>query len=173
VGGNSNNDLTGAYSKSDWGVYNKISNGGNQSNLWRVLTSEEWVYLIEKRDKSDLLCGQATVNGKRGLVILPNEWELPNGLHWVGMPYDWVTNQYDEQEWKEMEENGAVFLPFTGLREGTEMVEDFKNAGMYWSSTHRNEKIAFIMAFGIQGIIAPRDFCNRSSGCAVRLVKDY
>jgi hypothetical protein len=31
-------DLTGEYAKADWGVYNAISNGGNQVGLWRTLT---------------------------------------------------------------------------------------------------------------------------------------
>jgi hypothetical protein len=30
----------------DWGVYNKISNGGNQPGLWRTLTADEWLYLF-------------------------------------------------------------------------------------------------------------------------------
>ncbi len=35
------------YSNYDWGVYNPITNGGNQAGLWRTLTKDEWLYLLE------------------------------------------------------------------------------------------------------------------------------
>ncbi|MBP5725116.1 MAG: hypothetical protein J6X18_16275, partial [Bacteroidales bacterium] len=35
-GGSYSNDLTGSYANADWGVYNKISNGGNSAGMWRT-----------------------------------------------------------------------------------------------------------------------------------------
>ena len=51
------NDLTGSYANADWGVYNKISNGGNQAGLWRTLTYSEWSYLISGRAQASRLMG--------------------------------------------------------------------------------------------------------------------
>ncbi|MBR5436140.1 MAG: hypothetical protein IK120_04675 [Muribaculaceae bacterium] len=42
-------DIDIAGTSYDWGVYNKISNGGNQAGLWRTLTNDEWQYLISNR----------------------------------------------------------------------------------------------------------------------------
>ena len=42
-------NLIGTYANSDWGVYNSISNGGNQSNQWRALSKAEWKYVFDDR----------------------------------------------------------------------------------------------------------------------------
>jgi len=46
-GGSMKNDLTGDYANADWGVYNAISNGGNQAGMWRTMTSDEWELIRE------------------------------------------------------------------------------------------------------------------------------
>ena len=45
-GGDNVANLTDAYANADWGVYNAISNGGNQAGMWRTLTKAEWEYLL-------------------------------------------------------------------------------------------------------------------------------
>ena len=47
--GLSNSNLNDQTGQADWG-YNAISNGGNQENLWRTLTMQEWHYLIKTRN---------------------------------------------------------------------------------------------------------------------------
>ncbi|MBP5366752.1 MAG: hypothetical protein J6Y82_12675, partial [Bacteroidales bacterium] len=64
---------------SEWGA-NAISNGGKKINQWRTLTKIEWNYLIEKRKNAAQLRGMAAVEGTYGLVILPDDWTLPEGL---------------------------------------------------------------------------------------------
>ena len=64
----------------DWGVYNKISNGGNAAGLWRTLTDEEWQYIFLKRKDAEYLFGLGIVNGMNGLIILPDDWNTPSGL---------------------------------------------------------------------------------------------
>lgn len=39
-------DLTGEYAYADWGVYNPISNGGNEPGMWRTLSNNEFRYFL-------------------------------------------------------------------------------------------------------------------------------
>ena len=77
----------------DWGI-NPISNGGNQPNQWRTLTMDEWVYLFRVRTNAEYLFGFGKVNGTKGLIILPDNWDqvtsdvpdfssgISNGMIW-------------------------------------------------------------------------------------------
>ena len=67
--GNGSSDITGT--NYDWGVYNKISNGGNQAGFWRTLTYIEWNYLINSRINAKIKYGVACVNGVDGLIFCP------------------------------------------------------------------------------------------------------
>ena len=68
LGGDKKNSLTGSYANADWGVYNKIANGGNQAGLWRTLTQEEWEYVINGRADALNKKGIANVNGVNGKI---------------------------------------------------------------------------------------------------------
>lgn len=71
--------MDGNYVYSDWGYYNAISNGGNKVGQWRVLTTEEWDYLMNKRHTdSGVLFANATVNGVEGRILLPDNWNSSN-----------------------------------------------------------------------------------------------
>ena len=160
----------------DWGVYNAISNGGNQAGMWRTLTSNEWYYLIQTRTDASSKYGVATVNNVNGLVLLPDDWTLPNGLTFTsGVSTEWgeeyypTINNYTIEEWTKMEANGAVFLPAAGSRNGTYVYAVGTN-GAYWSSTYLSTDDAYDMDFSEHHV--RRDAYNRYSGQSVRLVKD-
>lgn len=128
----------------DWGV-NAISNGGNEANLWRTLTIQEWGYLIKTRTNADNLKGQATVAGVHGYVLLPDSWTLPAGLSFTASPNDWTTNVYTAEQWTQMEAAGAVFLPATGYRNPDIIYVGEK--GWYWSSTVYTDIVAYDFEF--------------------------
>ena len=134
VGGSSQGGLTGMYAEADWAWHNAIQNGGNQPHQWRVLTEEEWRYLLEERPDATLKCGAASIGGKNGMVILPDNWVLPQGLTFSPDWSGWSTNAYTKQQWSRMEAAGAVFLPAAGSRYGT-LVGDVLYEGVYWSSS--------------------------------------
>lgn len=124
--------------KYDWGIYNPISNGGNKEGLWRVLTRYEWEYLFFSRPNSTKLCVKASVNGTTGIIILPDNFYE----HRVNVPIDyaragigWTVNKYDLQQWKLLEEAGAVFLPCGGNRKGNTLSEYPTIVWCYQSST--------------------------------------
>ncbi len=66
------NDYSGSFV--DWGS-NKI--GNDTPNEWRTLTYNEWDYLLYNRTNANDLCGVAQVNGKTGLIFLPDNWTCP------------------------------------------------------------------------------------------------
>ena len=129
--GDGSNDIAGT--NYDWGVYNKISNGGNQAGMWRTLTYSEWNYLITNRTDARYLRGTATVNGMNGLILLPDNWTLPTGVTFTYGEDGWQ-NTYSASEWSKMEANGAVFLPAAGDRCGTDVYR-VGSDGYYWSSS--------------------------------------
>ena len=155
----------------DWGV-NKISNGGNKEDAWRALTKEEWEYLFNIRTNSSNLYGQATVAGVHGYVLLPDNWSTPSTVTWQGMPNNWTTNTYDINAWSTMEDNGAVFLPVAGYRNGTQ-VPNVGTNGNYWSSTPTGGE--FVDFANYLSLLEDRLYTynfHRCSGRSVRLVRD-
>jgi hypothetical protein len=127
--------LTGTYARCDWGVYNPIANGGNTAGQWRTLTSDEWEYIINGRPNAHNLQGWATVNGVRGMVLLPDSWTSPAGITFANThtqaTSNYAQNVYDTTQWALMETAGAVFLP----------TSDY--SGYYWSSTCNRQNTLF------------------------------
>lgn len=130
-------DLTGTSSSYDWGVYNAISNGGNTTQQWRTLTREEWNYVLITRMNSCISLAKAQVAGVNGIILLPDDWSAStyslnstNDSH-VGFS----SNIISALLWQTLENEGAVFLPAAGDRDGITVYEggDF---GHYWSATH-------------------------------------
>ncbi|MBP5540152.1 MAG: hypothetical protein J6X88_00725 [Bacteroidales bacterium] len=140
-----------ARTEGDWGVHNPISNGGNQANLWRTLTSAEWYYLLHERGgvnkpAASTVCGvanarfaRACVNGQNGLIIFPDQYTHPSQVDLqdcINEIHIAWTNAVaiSLAEWSKMESAGAVFLPAAGYRDG---ISPYKvnNEGDYWSSS--------------------------------------
>lgn len=158
-----NNDYTTFV---DWGT-NAISNGGNQANLWRTLTKDEWKYLFETRTNASNKYGQATVAGVHGIIALPDVY---NGAAINNAYSAWENNTISASDWAVYEANGAVFLPAAGRRIGTDM-DEVGSFGRFWSSTPFHEDCAIGLIIYSDGL-APQDLYGRSLGISVRLVKD-
>lgn len=139
-------DLTGNYRYYDWGVYNAISNGGNQPGLWRTLSKSEYKYLLDHTRH-----GLGTVNGVHGLILIPDNYVFPTAALQTRLRFDngstttnanlWASNTITASEWASMEQNGAVFLPAAGFRSwdndhNPHVVRgNYGVSGDYWSST--------------------------------------
>ncbi|MBP5365896.1 MAG: hypothetical protein J6Y82_08230 [Bacteroidales bacterium] len=173
-------DLTDYTANHDWGVFCAIGNGGNAAGLWRTPTRDEWVYLFNRTDEQgNIKFGVASVGEANGMVILPDDWTLPEGLTFnTGVHegdefkynrYYAEMNYYSLYDWLMMEEAGAVFLPAVGWRHGTQF--DFDNLGGYWSSTSYGEVGARGITFA-PNMIRSNIYDERCSGMAVRLVRD-
>lgn len=157
--------LVNASKEYDWGVHNAISNGGNQKGLWRTLTSDEWVYLLTKRPSASSLFGYGKVNGVDGTILLPDTWTLPAGVTFKTSG----SNTYTTTQWKTMEGNGAVFLPWSGYRDQTTIW--FQGSfGYYWSSTCSSSVYIYRAASSLTNNIPATQ--SKQYGSSVRLVSD-
>lgn len=162
-------DQTG---KADWG-YNTILNGGNQLHTWRTLTREEWEYLFNGRSLAMYKYGHGRINEVNGVILLPDNWALPDGLSFIPGNSVWA-NVYNTTQWNQMEVAGAVFLPTAGCRVGLD-VDNEDISGYYWSSSNFNEYPAHHARYlGFHSNSLPGVPTNhRNYGYSVRLVQDY
>jgi hypothetical protein len=135
---------------------------------WRVLTSDEWTYLLvngggEGRENGNDLNALGCVNGKNGLVILPDGWAQPEGVppfvtvSQEGFAYE--NNVYTSEQWAIMAASGAAFLPAEGYGydkpEDTkpndpDEIEDVQIHGAYWAADAHSAENAHCMRFNDQ-----------------------
>lgn len=163
-------NLTGTSANYDWGVYNAISNAGNQAGLWRTLSVQEWYYLFNTRENAQFLWSQGTVNGVVGVIILPDNFQKPSDISWTYQANNWTTNTYTTEQWATLEALGAVFLPASGSRYGA-VVDDVQYCGSYWSSSYYDRYHAYHLYFSSDRLDQYyRDY--RYYGYSVRLVQD-
>ena len=157
----------------DWGI-NKI--GNDAPNTWRTLTYDEWSYLRYNRTNADDLVGIAQVNGVNGLILLPDNWVCPAGVTFksgfhssCGVDYYAAYQTFTAVEWSKLEAAGAVFLPASGGRNGSD-VRYVQDDGYYWSATEGDSSSAYCLSFRSGG--TGMGSLDRIYGLSVRLVKD-
>lgn len=162
-------DQTG---QADWG-YNAISNGGNQTNQWRTLTTDEWQYVFNTRTTSSgLRYAKAKVNNVNGVILLPDNWNSStyslSNTNQGSASYS--SNTISISQWSTLENAGAVFLPAAGYRRGT--TASFVNShGDYWSASFLDRNLACIVSFSGE-YLYPLAGSSHYQGQAVRLVQD-
>lgn len=165
--------------KNDWGTV-IITNGGNRANSgWRTLTRDEWVYLFNTRTTtSGIRYAKATVNGKSGVILLPDDWNASYHVLVSANTADanFTSNPITAAEWaSDFEAHGAVFLPAAGRRNGTVFISGDSGSrdGYYWSrsSTANSGSDAYQVVFKA-GNLNPSSKPSRHYGCSVRLVRD-
>ena len=110
---------------------------------------------------------RATVNNVKGVVLLPDEY-TENTIPYITGVTGFTTNNISAEDWTIMENEGAVFLPAAGQRNGTTYTS---GAVSYHSTTARDSARNYIFhciddntSFNYVG--------SRYAGRAVRLVKD-
>ena len=177
----------------DWGT-NAISNGGNEADRWRTLTAAEWVYLLEGRPNAWWRWGFGSVNGANGIILLPDDWTLPDGATFNAKPVQFISddiedghyyvksdnftnyknnkNIYTAEQWAVMEAAGAVFLPVTSWRNGTN-TGDAGVKAHYWAATPSGTDAAYNLEIQHVNspIIYPKKTYKRYYGFSVRLVQ--
>lgn len=176
--------LTGDLDQSeDWG--SRIGDG----ETWRTLTSAEWTYLFEGRNRAAEKYGYGTVCGVKGLMILPDTFPDPHTNESTVSPStgngafipqatnsQWTDNIYtNDGSWEAMVNAGVVFLPVAGIREGAEIrgFTDSDLFGRYWTSSTSSNHIS---SMGEHVYFTPWRLrigeTTRGTGLSVRLVTD-
>ena len=185
-GGNENHNLVSNYAYADWGIYNQISN--DILGTWRTLTADEWIYLFHERDNAEKLFALGRVNGINGTIILPDKWKTPSGLNfhastnnylfWNGSEYtfrgtgagnSFYDNFYTINQWKIMENHGAVFFPAAGRR-NSKNIANIDSYGYIWSTKQYSTYNAYCICF-YSGGLHPQNGNSRAFGQSIRLVK--
>lgn len=148
----------------------RMARAGNK-NGFRMLSSEEVEYIINARPNAFFLRGLATIAGKMGLLLLPDDWQLPAGLTFtpsatLGSQASFNNNVYTESQMKTLEDAGAVFLP-----------ED-PGAPVYMTSTSTydgvtREVCGLMLANNSVGAkVGDVKYLSDRQACLIRLVKD-
>ena len=150
----------------EWGD-NPIVNGGNESNKWRTLTESEWRYIFSARPDADKKWGLASLYGKKGIVLLPDNFSLPDFINYEHKAFN--DNILDGGTWNFMESKGAIFLPATGTRFMKSSIDKLDN-GYYWTATKEDNSYSQRFLFDSEGIIGYGKTYNYY-GHAVRLVQ--
>jgi len=101
----------------DWGE-NAISNGGNQPNMWRTLSYDEWDYLIMHTYRKYIAITSDTAQYVYGVVLFPNNFEDPS--------LNQMTTEINDSVWLSWEKKGAVLFQDCVFQEG---------CNHYWTST--------------------------------------
>lgn len=178
----------------DWGI-NWIS--GDAPHTWRTLSIDEWKYLYHERENADKLFALGTINGIAGMILLPDDWQLPEGVTYKlptanGLVWDdnyngggyinsneqanhYQDNIYTIEQWQVMEQADAVFLPAAGFREKTDFsnkstTPPSDNVGSYATSTMSDQNNYYFMRFIHREVRKYNYLLHR--GRAVRLVHD-
>ena len=183
-------DPTQYYTFYDWGNY-----VNDDDYTWFTLGQREYEYLINNKEYHairSLKIAPATVHGVGGCVILPDFFDLdPDDYSFNTLSTDQdmlnhmddcTMNVYSNDDWALMEGAGAVFLPATGMRDGSygyfnEDKNDHTNPGVevwktYWSRDDKgkNSSNAGMALYG-RNAMWVNDFM-RYDGIAVRLVHE-
>ncbi len=179
-GGSDSNNLTGDYANADWGVYNAISNGGNEPNKWRTLTASEWSYLF-LNNKWTLGYIKDGSNSYLCFMFIPATFTTPEGTTvevigtanltsiFMNAPVP-TTNTYTTEQFAALERLGVVALPCGGYRGGTTM-SNVGSGGDYWSSSADGLNYAYNFFF-YSGSVVSYYSDSRYIGGSVRLVQD-
>ena len=179
VGNVATNSLLDSCAKADWGIYNAISNGGNEPNKWRTMTGSEWQYLF-KNNSWTLGYVRTNVNDSvLCFMLIPETFTAPNGttLTVISTTTNSATkdvsvptgNSYSAVQFESLEKLGVVALPCAGSRNGIE-VYDVNTKGYYWTSSATDWRWTASFRF-YNRYVCSNDYSFRVNGFSVRLVQ--
>ena len=181
-GGNNislNPDMLSPINLYDWGAYIAIPNAGDTSGWLQTLTSSQWYYLLNQRYLAREKRGVAQIEGVIGYMLLPDSWVMPEGATFVpdtalstdidtnSLHHEPFVNVYTKQMWQKLECEGAVFLPYCGMRKGRNIIGT-DQLGYYWSISHENIMQGMCKYARINEKITAN--ANWQTGMAIRLV---
>ena len=138
---------------------------------WSTLTKDQWNYLLNQRGAGKKQI--ARVGTVFGVMLFPDEWTMPSGIS-VAAQYDsyFKVNVYNYtlNQWTELENAGALFMPAAGRRFGgygntyradgiTNIGEEYKlqyctnDFAAYWTSTKNDDgtKVNYLLNLGNKG----------------------
>jgi len=165
--------------------YSSFSEFGNNvilgaSDGWYTMPKEEWIYLLQKRTKANLLNFGCTINGQVGLMILPDDWVAPKGITVTLDSLEYSSNTFTLEDWKILEQHGCAFLPAAGYRLGATDSGENCTFGAYLTASPDsiNNRHSYELTFGTEYSTSYHidstngTYSSRCVGRSVRLVHD-
>lgn len=156
-------------STEDWGT------SLDENGFWRTLSMDEWSYLLSSRANASQLKAVGRVAGTLGLILLPDNWSSLATLSGEA--------SFSAEEWKPLQQKGAVFLPAAGYRQNLSNGQTILNAGdwgCYWTTKFYLENMAYALLFKVDTIVWEHSFFSSSTqniyrkhGLSVRLVHQH
>lgn len=146
----------------DWG--NHIEGG------WRTMTYDELYYILFSRESAEDKHASGIVNNRHGLILLPDNWTMPDSCQFIPGENGWTRNWYSLQQWQKMEAAGAVFLRAGGYRWGSNTF-GLSVGGNYWLATRYDENDAHYMYFD-ENLVNWQTITNLAAGMQVRLIRN-
>ena len=181
----------------EWNGINKSFFAGKDFTVngysgWGVLTggdNGEWAYLLNTRktiygkdtDVENRRYAAVKVNGMAGLLIFPDDFSSwPSGAGNEPQTFNtnssnWNDRNYAVEQFTVLQNNGCVFLPAAGYRNGNKglaRVFNVGNFGYYWSASPNSDILAFDLNFH-SGLVNPSNDGLRNQTYSVRLVTEY
>ena len=156
-----------AYSDfNEWGD-NPIVNGGNTEKQWRTPTEVEWRYIFSARPNAATKWGLAKIEDLLpGIILIPDNFEYPS-LNTNHNSYN--DNIFTATQFRWLEQQGVIYLPVTGNREGMN-VSDASSRAWYWTADPEEDDYAHYMIIKSEGNAYGFGFRHR--GQAVRLLQE-
>ena len=170
----------------DWGSNDDVK--ASIGTGWYTLSGSEWTYLLNvsadgSRYRQGNRFAKAEVNGVRGLILLPDDWNTDyytlKYINKSSLDVDKSGNDITIEDWtSKLEAHGAVFLPLAGQRRVDSHVVDNVNAqGYYWTSTPTSSDVSGYTGQAQRMYVAgtgvtPSVNSSRRFGYAVRLVRN-
>ena len=152
---------------------------------WSVLTggdNGEWNYLLNSRNtaySNNHRYAAVKVNGMAGLLIFPDEFSSwPSGAGTEPQTFNtkssnWNNRNYAVAEFTVLQNNGCVFLPAAGYRDGSDGFEIMLSVGCgyYWSASPDSDFYAYDLYFYSVNVLPDNDDA-RYRAQSVRLVTE-
>lgn len=170
----------------DWKESNEYVLNDADAKNWRVLTKNEWEYLLFERDNASALLGVAKVGGVWGVIVLPDTYseqgngfksffdlKLKPGQMWYILE-DMIDkyNVYNNQQWASLEQLGAIFLPVTEKLSAQKGKDESKEC-YYWSLDYVPTCVGRYYGLAISSLsVNISEYLREDMHCFVRLVKD-
>ena len=157
----------------------------NQTGLWRALSGYadgEWKYLMDIRQTKygeNRRYAAVKVNDMAGLLMFPDDFSSwPSGAGDEPQTFNtysssWNDRNYSVEQFNVLQDNGCVFLPAAGDRDGNHRASKIYNVGDYgfcWLSTPGSEFSAHCQNFSIYGM--HHEEYDRGYAGSIRLVTD-
>lgn len=150
----------------EWGD-NPIVNGGNKAKQWRTPTELEWRYIFAARPNAATKWALANIEDQLpGIILIPDNFDYPslNTNH-----NSFNDNLFTTTDIRWLEQQGVIFLPVTGYREGTNIFNATSKA-WYWTADPEKDIYGHYMTFTAAGHAYA--YGPRHRGQAVRLIQE-